>query len=193
MTTMTLHGGAGEIRQHWLLWLLTGVLLMIAGAVAVVAPVAATMIILIALGASLLFSGIVQTVAAFSDTGWSGRFLYLPVGLLELVVGTMLVWQPVKGAAALTLLIAAYLVAAGVMRAAVAVSARFEGWGWMLVSGVITLALGALVLAKWPVSGLWFTGIAVGVSLISQGVATVALALYAHRNGGEQPRAPAQG
>jgi uncharacterized membrane protein HdeD (DUF308 family) len=51
------------------------------------------------------------------------------------------------------------------------------GWGWQLADGIITLALGVLVLAQWPVSGLWVIGLLIGIDLIFYGGAWIALAL----------------
>ena len=46
-----------------------------------------------------------------------------------------------------------------------------------MFDGAITLALGILVWAQWPWSGLWFLGIALGVTLMLRGWSYVMLAL----------------
>jgi uncharacterized membrane protein HdeD (DUF308 family) len=51
------------------------------------------------------------------------------------------------------------------------------GWGWQVADGLITLALGLLVFAEWPASGLWVIGLFVGIDLIFYGSAWIALAL----------------
>jgi uncharacterized membrane protein HdeD (DUF308 family) len=51
------------------------------------------------------------------------------------------------------------------------------GWPWHVLNGLITLILGVLVLAQWPVSGLWVIGMFVGIELIFYGGAWVALSL----------------
>ena len=43
------------------------------------------------------------------------------------------------------------------------------GWGWQVADGLVTLALGLLVLAEWPGSGLWVIGLFVGIDLIFYG------------------------
>ena len=52
-----------------------------------------------------------------------------------------------------------------------------HNWGWHALSGLITLLLGILVLAQWPVSGLWVIGLFVGIELLFYGGAWIALAL----------------
>ncbi|MGD0309230.1 MAG: hypothetical protein ABSC02_08065 [Acidobacteriota bacterium] len=58
---------------------------------------------------------------------------------------------------------------------------QLPGWGWQAMNGVITLVLGILVLAQWPVSGLWAIGLLVGIDLTFYGWAWVALALDPHK------------
>ena len=55
------------------------------------------------------------------------------------------------------------------------------GWGWHALNGFITFVLGVLVLAQWPVSGLWAIGLFIGIDLIFFGLAWVALALDLHK------------
>ncbi len=43
------------------------------------------------------------------------------------------------------------------------------GWGWMLLNGVITLALGFIIWQQFPVSGIWAVGILFGIKLIMSG------------------------
>jgi uncharacterized membrane protein HdeD (DUF308 family) len=55
--------------------------------------------------------------------------------------------------------------------------ARYRLRGWQAVDGIITIILGALVLAQWPASGLWVIGLFIGIDLIFYGLAWIALAL----------------
>ena len=49
------------------------------------------------------------------------------------------------------------------------------GWGWMTFNGVVTIALGWMILKGWPVSGAWAIGILVGIRLLFSGVAMLTL------------------
>jgi uncharacterized membrane protein HdeD (DUF308 family) len=62
-----------------------------------------------------------------------------------------------------------------------AVVMRFPSWGWTVVNGLITLLLGMLMWADWPVSGLWVIGLFVGIEMIFSGWSWVMLALAARR------------
>ena len=50
-------------------------------------------------------------------------------------------------------------------------------WIWVVVSGVITLLLGLIILAHWPVSSLYVLGIFLGVDLVFAGASWIGLGL----------------
>ena len=56
---------------------------------------------------------------------------------------------------------------------------RFPNWGWMLLSGFVSLALGFMIEIQWPYSGLVAIGLFIGIDLISSGASYVLLSLAA--------------
>jgi uncharacterized membrane protein HdeD (DUF308 family) len=50
-----------------------------------------------------------------------------------------------------------------------------KGWGWMVFNGVISIVLAALFLIGWPVTSLWLVGLYVGLNLLFDGMALVAI------------------
>jgi uncharacterized membrane protein HdeD (DUF308 family) len=52
-----------------------------------------------------------------------------------------------------------------------------RGSSWVLLDGIITLALGGMIYMQWPASSAWAIGTLVGVSLIISGVSRVMLSL----------------
>ena len=70
------------------------------------------------------------------------------------------------------------------MRIILAFSLR-EGTTWIGIaaSGVITLLLGAVILAHWPVSTLYILGLFLGVDLVFAGVAWIGLGLGLRHRG----------
>jgi uncharacterized membrane protein HdeD (DUF308 family) len=73
------------------------------------------------------------------------------------------------------LLLAALFIVGGLFRAIGATSLRFPRWGWTAASGVIAVLLGVMLLAQLPASSLWFLGLAVGIDLLFEGCALIAL------------------
>ena len=50
-------------------------------------------------------------------------------------------------------------------------------WVWVVVSGVVTLLLGLIILAHWPVSSLWTLGIFLGVDLVVAGASWIGVGM----------------
>ena len=85
-------------------------------------------------------------------------------------------------AALLTLILGASLLASGIMRIILAFSMKQETpWIWILLSGVITLLLGLLILAHWPVSSLYILGLFLGIDLVMAGAGWIGLGFGLHR------------
>jgi uncharacterized membrane protein HdeD (DUF308 family) len=165
-----------EIRRHWKWLLLFGILLLILGVIALVDSVSVTVISMLLFGWILLIAGIIEAVQAFRHRHSGHLLLHVLNAVLSIVVGVMLLRHPLAGALVMTLLLAAYFTVAGIFRIVAASSNRIPGWGWMLTNGVITLVLGLLIWAQWPVSGLWIIGLFIGIDLIFTGWAQIMLA-----------------
>lgn len=175
------------LSRNWGWLLAFGILMIILGMFAIGAPVVATVAVQIMLGWLLVIGGIAEGIHAFMAKDWRGFFLELLSAVLYLVVGVLLLVNPLLGAAALTLLLAAFLVVEGIFKVIMAMRVRdHRGWGWLLASGVLSLILGVLIWAQWPASGLWIIGLLVGIQLLFTGWSLVMLALAAraHRQAG---------
>jgi uncharacterized membrane protein HdeD (DUF308 family) len=129
----------------------------------------------------LLIVGVAQIIGAFMARGAGHVILLLLVGILDVVVGLMLLQHPGMGALTLTLLLAALFVFGGIFRFITALWLQLPNYGWVAVSAVITFILGVLLWLQWPFSATWFIGFAVGVNFIVAGIAWLALALQLRR------------
>lgn len=156
-------------------------LLLLAGFLALSATVVATFATVLFLGALVAVAGGLQIVAAFTAHGWRGFSVHLIVGIVGLVIGLLLVLRPMVGASALTFLFATLFFVNGAARIVYGVSERFEHWGWTVVSGAVSVFLGVLLLAQWPLSSLWFLGLLIGIELLFAGAAWIALSLALRR------------
>jgi uncharacterized membrane protein HdeD (DUF308 family) len=144
---------------------------------------AATIISVLYVGALMLVGGIVEIIHAFGVRTWGGFFLWLLTGILYAVAGILTFYNPLLASAVLTLLIAASLVAAGVVRIGVGISQRrSSGWGWMVAAGVVTLIVGVLIMLRWPVNSLWVLGIFLAIDLMFQGWSYIGYGLGMRRS-----------
>jgi uncharacterized membrane protein HdeD (DUF308 family) len=167
----------GNLREIWLFLVGMGIALMAAGAVAISSSFIASMTTMLVFGILLLLGALFQVVTALWGRSWRGFFLHLLGGILYLIVGVILIDHPLESAVAMTLLVAVGLLASGILRIVVSVVERFDGWGWMLLSGVISAALGVAIWQRWPFDGFWFIGLYVGIEMLSSGLSWLMLGL----------------
>jgi len=168
--------GLEQVRKSWGGFLIMGILLTILGAMCVARAQIATTFSILALGWVLAISGLFWLVNAFWALSWHGSFLYLLNALIRGVTGYLLIRHPDAGAAGVTMLLAALFIVGGLFRAAGASVIKFPRWGWTVFSGVISFALGVLLLMTWPMASTYFMGIAIGVDLIFDGAALTGFA-----------------
>jgi uncharacterized membrane protein HdeD (DUF308 family) len=115
-----------------------------------------------------------EVVQAFGSPHRSGVVWRLIVGVLYAIGGATLVADPLAASSILTLAFAAALIASGAVRLFLAMK-HWQRLGWLLlVSGLIGILGGLVILLKWPLSGLWVLGLAVGIDLILHGIWWVA-------------------
>ncbi len=170
-----------EFRHNWGWFLALGIILIIFGTIALGSSVFVTLASVLFFGWLLLFMGVIEAVQAFWQRKWGGLFLHLLGGILTAVVGLIIVANPGAGALVLTLVLAVFFMVAGLFRIMAALMMRFPHWGWLLVSGVITLVLGLLIWRQWPFFGLWVIGLFIGIDMIFCGWSWVMAALAAQR------------
>ena len=163
-------------QNHWAWFFSLGIVLIIMGLLAMVFETSATLGSVIALGALITVAGIAQVALAFRVLGTGHIILLLLVGMLDIVVGIMLMQHPIAGALITTLLLAALLVFSGIYRCIAALWLRFPHYGWAVFSALASFLLGILLWAQWPFSATWFLGFAVGLNFFLAGIAWSATA-----------------
>src|SRR5262249_7392239 len=180
-----------QIADNWGWFLALGILLIIAGVAAIAFPLLSTIATKVALGWIFLIAGALIVVHAFSIRQWQGFLLSLLIGALYLAAGAWLAFTPFAGVVALTILLAALFLAEGVLEVIMGLRIRpHEGWGWLLLSGLVAIAVGVLISAELPSSAAWAIGLLTGINLLSSGVSFVALALAGRRVGRGAPGPP---
>jgi uncharacterized membrane protein HdeD (DUF308 family) len=182
-------GGLERISHKWGWFLALGILQVALGSIAVVLAVLTTIVSVLFFGWLLLIGGVMSAVSAFWEKAWSGFFLDLIVGLLYAVAGVMMIVNPVESAAALTLLIAMFLMFGGALRIGIALANKFEHRWWVLLNGAISLVLGIMILNRWPSSSLWVIGLFVGIEMIFYGWSLIMLSLVAKKLPGSATQA----
>jgi uncharacterized membrane protein HdeD (DUF308 family) len=177
-----------HISESWGWFLALGILLILAGVAAIAFPLLSTIATKIMLGWIFLIAGVVMAVHAFSIQQWRGFLMELLLAVLYIVVGGWLAFFPFTGIITLTILLAALFLAEGVLEVIMAMRVRpHEGWGWLLISGLIAIVVGVMIAAERPGSAAWAIGLLAGINLLSTGVSFVVLALAGRRAGHAAP------
>jgi uncharacterized membrane protein HdeD (DUF308 family) len=166
-----------EIVNNWGWFLAFGLALMLLGVLAIVRSVAATVVSMLFFGWLLLFAAGIEVVQAIMVGKWAGLFQHWLSAALFGVLGALIIWRPMVTAEILTLLIGAFFLVAGAFQLITPFVISLPEWGWHALNGLITFVLGILILAQWPVSGLWVIGLFLGIELVFYGAAWVAVAL----------------
>jgi len=148
-----------------------GVLMIVLGFIAIMAPWEAGIAIVLIVGWTVIFSGGAQLLYAFRTHSGGRAVLEALLGLIYIIAGIYVLLHPVGGLLALTLLLASFLLVYGVVALVLAFRMRPQkGWGWVLVDAIVTILLGILIWIHWPLNTEWVVGTLVGLSIIISGV-----------------------
>jgi uncharacterized membrane protein HdeD (DUF308 family) len=171
-----------QLRSKWGWILALGIVYVIAGFVALGSVVMATVASVLVVGVMMIVAGVAEIINAFQLKGWGKFLIWLLLGALYIVAGFVTFENPLLAAAILTLFLGASLVASGIMRIILAFSMKHEQpWIWLLLSSIITLLLGLLILARWPISSVYVLGIFLGIDLVMAGAGWIGLSLALRR------------
>jgi uncharacterized membrane protein HdeD (DUF308 family) len=168
-------------KSGWIVAL--GVVYVIAGVIALGSVALATVASVFVVGIMMVIAGVAEVVNAFQIKTWGKFLLWLLLGALYIVAGFLTFENPLLAAAILTLFLGIALIASGIMRIILAFSMQAAmPWIWVLVSGIITLLLGLVIVAHWPVSSLYILGLFLGIDLVLAGASWIGIGLGLKRH-----------
>jgi uncharacterized membrane protein HdeD (DUF308 family) len=173
---------AKAIHDHWKTFLAEGILLVVLGLAAIIVPPLAGLAATVFLGWMLVFAGfagILFTMRARQAPGFGWALLS---ALVAVAAGGILLWNPLQGLVTLTYVLIAFFVVDGVVIIVNAIAHRRElsaRWEWMMLNGVLDLALAAIVLSGLPGTLAWALGLLLGIDLLFGGTSLIAMALKA--------------
>jgi uncharacterized membrane protein HdeD (DUF308 family) len=157
-----------------------GVLLVVAGFLAVLMPAVAALATALVFAWLLIFGGGCEIVYAIQTRASHGFGWKLASGILTLLLGVAILVVPAVGVASLALLVGAFLLLGGIARTMLAWRMRpRRGWGWVLFDGLLSIVLAILIALGWPATSLAIIGLLTGFTLISTGVWRIMLARHA--------------
>jgi uncharacterized membrane protein HdeD (DUF308 family) len=154
-----------------------GVVMIIAGFLAVLAPAPAALAVTIFLGAMFFVGGVAEVAHAVATRTEMGFGWKLLSGIAMIVLGALFAIFPLAGIATLALLVGGLLLAHGVSSVMMALKWRpRRGWGWILFDGALSIVLAILIAVGWPSTSITIIGLLAGFALISGGMWRIMLA-----------------
>ncbi len=167
--------GLDESHDSWGWFVALGIALIVLGVVCIGGEVSATLVTVLTFGWLLILGAVLALIQAFRVRNWSGFFLYFLSALLRGVTGYLLIRYPFTAEVSLTLILASFFIVGGIFRTVGAGTLQFPRWGWTVLSGLVSVALGVMLLMHLPIVSLWFIGLAIGIEFIFDGVSVITL------------------
>lgn len=163
-------------KSGWIVAL--GVVYLVAGAIALSSVVMATVVSVFLVGVMMVVGGVAEVINALQVKSWGKFVLWLLLGALYIIAGILTFENPLLAAKLLTLLLGISLIASGIAKIVLAFNMKAgSAWGIVVLAGVLTLLVGLVIVAQWPVGSLYFLGIFLAVDLIFTGVGWISVGL----------------
>ncbi|WP_439363133.1 HdeD family acid-resistance protein [Bradyrhizobium sp. DASA03005] len=173
------------VKTHWKAFLFEGILLAVLGIAALVLPPLASLATAIFLGWMFLIGGIGGLIATYWARSTPGFWWSLISAALAVLTGMLLLARPMQAVLTLTIVLGAYFLAEGVATIMYALEHRRElsgRWSWLLISGLVDIAISFMVITGLPSSAEWAIGVLVGINLLFGGATLIGMALAARKN-----------
>jgi uncharacterized membrane protein HdeD (DUF308 family) len=183
---------ASSLHEHWKLFLVEGIVLVVLGLIAIVVPPIATLAVEILFGWLFLVSGVLGLITTFWMRNAPGFWWSLLSAVLGIGAGIVLLGWPLSGVLSLTLILIVFFTIEGVASIMFALEHKREltgRWGFMLASGIVDLVVAGIIFVGLPGTAAWAIGLLVGINMVFGGSALIAMALHARDLG---PSATAQ-
>lgn len=153
-----------------------GILTILLGIVALFAPGITGMSIVAIIGALVLVGGIFRLIWSFRSGSFGKGLIGFALGVLTIIAGIILLSSPVIASAMLTIFLAVYFIVDGVAELFTGFSASPPvSRGWLIIAGIISILLGIMLWAQYPLSGAWALGVLFGIKLIFVGMTMITM------------------
>lgn len=188
---MSLEAAAGVMREamretvkrHSIWYLVQSALMILAGALALIFPIASSVSVVVLLGWLLILGGLAQAISLIDVRNVPHFWLQVLSAVLFVVVGVLFLRNPAAGLLSLTLLLIMLFMVEGFSKVIFSLTIRpFPNWAWVLASGIISILLAFFLLMNTPVTAHWILGVLLGTQLIAEGAALGHLAWQARKN-----------
>ena len=163
-----------RLRGKWAAITAFGVLLVVLGFAALFFSLIATIVTVTLNGVLFLIAGAAEVGIGMHSRTWGRFFLWVIGGLLYIAIGLLCIVNPILASVALTLVLGAALIAAGLVRAFLAFQLPADQpRALVFVAAAVTVLLGLIIVSHWPLDSIYVLGTLLGVDLLFHGVGWV--------------------
>ncbi len=166
--------------RGWLIFF--GIFSLIVGMLAIAFPVIFSYTIAQIIGIFCVVSGVFSIGAVIFGHEKTHRASSVILALIRIITGLALIAWVGPGMEALTLVLAIFFVAEGITFIVAAIAAReHKGWLVLLLNGIVTIILGAMIFSHFPSTAAWVIGLLYGINSVFYGCSLLALAASARK------------
>ena len=163
-----------RLRGKWAAITAFGVLLVVLGFAALFFSLIATIVTVTLNGVLFLIAGAAEVGIGMHSRTWGRFFLWVIGGVLYIAIGLLCIVNPILASVALTLVLGAALIAAGLVRAFLAFQLPADQpRALVFVAAAATILLGLIIVSHWPLDSIYVLGTLLGVDLLFHGVGWV--------------------
>ena len=181
-STQGLQGPARLAKNITGWYVAAAVLFIVLGVIAIVEPAVAGLGVTLLVGWLLIFGGVAHLIGAFKGGGAKQVIFQILIGIVYVIGGLFCLTHPILAISTLTLVLASVILFEGVLEVVSYFRLKGENASsWLLLNGIVTLILGAMIWSRWPSSSIWAIGILVGVNLLITGVTRLMFGLAARK------------
>ncbi|MGR9117185.1 MAG: HdeD family acid-resistance protein [Gammaproteobacteria bacterium] len=166
------------LQKHWRFFLTEGVVFILLGLCAIILPQLFTLALTVILGWLILLGGLVLVFRTLVFRQMPGFSIWFFIGILQVLVGYLLLVNPAQGALTLTVLLMLLFFLEGLAKITAALLMRpLPHWEWLFFSGFTALVFAIVVWIGFPWTGQWLLGLLLGVNMIFLGWSLVKVSL----------------
>lgn len=168
-----------ELHKNWPIIASEGVFFLVLGTLAIIIPVFFSFGIILTIGALLFAGGGIQLFRAIKLRKGEHFLPSLFLSLVELLLAAVILTHPSKSLLFLTALLILYFILSGIGRIIFGIKLKpIKAWGWVVFSGLLSLALAFLLIHFWPVTAAFTIGLIFGVNMIFFGFSLIFAGIF---------------
>jgi uncharacterized membrane protein HdeD (DUF308 family) len=166
------------LQKHWQLFLFEGIAFMVLGVAAIVIPQFFSLVIVLFLGWVIVLAGFIHSSRALFFPDMPGFGVWLALGILQIVVGYLLIANPIAGVMTLTMMMTLFFAFEGIIKIYLAFMMRpLPQWHIVLFSGITALLFAVIILVFWSETAHWLLGLFLGINMLILGWSMVKMGL----------------